>query len=587
MRTSYAVLASLAVSALAYPADLSLDSRDLDTRTFPLGISGGLSIGGSVGGSLDLEGIIGGVLGISGHATSSVTILGGISAQAAAALQGSAIGCASVDIHADARAELKAWLQTQAYITGSLKASLISWCDGGAALEVDVLAALSVFVPTCAEIAAKEQLYVTLDGILSISELESTLVLSAAAQAELVLFLKGAVDLSADVKAALWVIAEGGVCASLTAEVKAALVAWVHGAECTLSATLKAAVIGLLDLEAGVDVVAVGALSETALTVVSVGASIAALVEETGALTAAAQASLLAYLKAGVELDVSVRTALEACAAGHLAAGLSIELRTALAIWLSGASCDLGVELKAVVLLWLSLAVSAEASVDLVAGLVGDVLGFLTETLLASLSIEVRGALGLLAAGESITCLTFETIAELVAFLGGCVDIDIGFSFELIIIEWITGCRLPGAPAPSSTATVSIGGSTSVTLPAALFPPPLSLLPFLPSHPVLLPLALPLLPAAAVFHGQLALLEALPVVPLAVQLAALLAALPVALLVVPLVVPVVLPGVLPGVSAVALLPLPVLPLLLPLLLGSPGACTETVTVTKTVCACSE
>ncbi|KAJ5572742.1 hypothetical protein N7450_009726 [Penicillium hetheringtonii] len=451
MRSSLLMLAALAGSSLAYPAELTYDRR-----TFGLiaDILGDVTV--DVGSILHL------ILG--GGASASVSVLSGLGAHGAAALEGGALGCSAGKIHHSARAELKAWLHTQSEITGSLKAHLLTWCDASAdvTLAADVLASLSAFIPHCAEIAAKESIYVTLEGIFSAVDLESTLVLSLSAQSTLSAFLEAHLGLDADVKAGLGVCANGGVVASLHADIKSSLLAWLNHGDCPLSADLKLSILAWIHGKGGADLVSIGHIGVDALSAISVGASVGVAVEEGGALSKHAQASIAAFLEADIaaNLDANVILALKGCAKGHLASALSVEVRTALAVWLSGSDCSLGVELKSVVLLWLSLAVT-DTSVDLVTGLVGDITGFLTETVLATLSVNLRGALGVLLSGQSLECLSWEARAELAAFLGGCTSIDIGINIELIIIQWFTGCSIPGAPKPSSSVP-SLPSSTGM-----------------------------------------------------------------------------------------------------------------------------
>lgn len=486
MRSSLLLLASLVGSSLAYPAnDLSVDRR-----TFGLGAD---ILGSAV---VDIGGLLDAVLGVDVHSTTS--LLTGLGANGAAALEGGALGCKSSVIHASARKELKAWLATQVHIKGALFKKLDAWCDGSTAtLEGDVLAALAVYIPGCAEIAAKESIYVTVDGILSASDLEASLVLSGHLQTSLTSFLHATVGLDVNVKAGLKACAAGGLVGSLHADVKAGLLSWLNGKDCSLDVDLKAAVLAWVNGKSHSGLVAAGHLSADALSAISVGASVGASVQEGGALSASAQASIGAFLKAdvSVDLDVNVKKGLEACAGGKLATSLDVDVRTDLAVWLSGSKCGLGVELKAVVLLWLSLATTAEASLDLVGGLLVDITGFLSETVIAALSINLRGALGLLAGGESLSVLSWETRAELAAFLGGCTSIDIGVSIEVIIVEWFTGCKIPGAPAPSSSApglpsstptvvpSIPLGPSKTKTHPAPTGPAPTGPAPSGPSGP--------------------------------------------------------------------------------------------------------
>jgi len=458
MRSSLVMLAGLASTALAYPTDVA------ERRT--LGLVSEL-LGGATSEVVGiLETVLGGTSGaILGSGSSSVNLLSGLSAGGAAALQGGALGCSHGIVDAAARLQLKSWLSGNVSIHGSLKTSLLSWCEGEVdVLSTDVIAALAVYIPTCAELAAKESIYVTIDGIFSATELVSDLVLSASAQISLNAWIEAAVGLSADVKAGLSVCAGGGVIGSLSADVKASLLAWVTSGDCSLSASLKTSVIAWIHGTHGGDLVAIGHIGADALNAISVGGSVGAFVGESGVLSVHAQAMLAAFLetKIAVDIDGHVLLALQACAKGELASSLDVEVRTALAVWLSGSNCSLGVELKAVVLLWLSLGATVDASLDLVSGLLVDITDFLTITITDLLSVNLRGALSLLAAGESLEILSFDARAELAAFLSGCTGIQLDISIEIIIFEWFTGCSMPGAPSASSSVP-SLPSATGVT----------------------------------------------------------------------------------------------------------------------------
>ncbi|KUM57408.1 hypothetical protein ACN42_g9779, partial [Penicillium freii] len=462
MRSSLVMLAGLAGAALAYPTDKAVEPRTL-------GLLGHLL--GDV--TVDVTSILGALLG--GHSSHSVEVLAGLSAEGAAALSGGALGCKSGVIHHKAKAALKAWLLFHADLDLSLKKSLISWCEGDdeLVLSADILAALSVYIPGCADIAAQGQLYVTVDGIFDAASLQSALVLSAGAQASLSAWIEARLDLDVGVKVGLNVCAAGGVVSSLAADIKASLLAWINSKECDLSAHLKVSVLAWINGHAGGDLVEIGALADTALSTISVGASVGVHVLESGLLSIGGQASLTAFLgidlAAGLATDVKL--ALEACAKGELATAVELDIRTQLAIWLHSSDCSLGVELKAVVLLWLSFGVEADvsASLDLVGGLVGDVTGLLTESL-TGFSVDLRGALSSCAAGGSLLDLSFAARAELAAFLSGCTSIDIDATIQIIIIQWFTGCSIPGAPAAHVSSSVPSLPSSTPYLPSTSVP---------------------------------------------------------------------------------------------------------------------
>ncbi|KAJ5780661.1 hypothetical protein N7457_005821 [Penicillium paradoxum] len=448
MRSSLVLLAGLAGSALAYPTELA---APLEPRT--LGLLGELL--GDL--TVDVTSILGSVL---HHGHSSVSLLAGLKVEGAAALQAGALGCKSGAIHHKAKLALKTWLLFHADFDRSLKKTLISWCEGNEELVLsdDILAALAVYVPGLAQITAQGQLYVTVDGIFDAAKLESALVLNMAAQASLSAWIEAKASLDVAVKVGLHVCAAGGVVSSLSADIKAALHAWISSTECDLSAHLKVSVLAWIKGHAGGDLIEIGALAETALSTISVGASVGVYVEESGLLSLGGQGSLAAFLGADLSagLAADVKLALEACARGKLATAVELDIRTKLAIWLAGADCSLGVELKAVVLLWLSFGVEADvsASLDLVGGLLGHVTGILTESVLSGLSVDLRAALSLCAAGGGLTGLSLDARAELAAFLAGCTSIDIDISIQIIIIQWFTGCSIPGAPSGSHSSSV-------------------------------------------------------------------------------------------------------------------------------------
>ncbi|KAJ6045325.1 uncharacterized protein N7446_012189 [Penicillium canescens] len=465
MRSSLVLLAGLAGSALAYPTDMAVERR---TFGLPADILGSVS---DI--TVNVTSIPGAVLG-GGHHSHSSSLVAGLGAEGAAALQGGALGCKAGVIQAEARAALKVWLHLHADPEASLTTSLISWCEGDdeIVLSADVLAALAVYIPSCADIAAKGQLYVTID-VLPCSPLSA--------------WIEAAVGLDIDVKAGLNACAAGGIVTSLTADVKASLLAWINGSNCDLSAELKVSVLAWINGHHGHGLVEIGTLGEAALSIVSVGASVGVHVEESGILSVGGQASLAAFLGADVSADLSVdvQLALEACAKGKLATAVDLDIRTKLAIWLSGSGCSLGVEHKAVVLFWLSFGVDASVSVDLVSGVLSDVTG-LTE-LLSSLSVDLRAALSVILSGGSLESISLSARAELAAFIGGCTGLEIDVNIQLIIIEWFTGCSIPGAPSgiksswvpsvPSSTSYVfstgipsGPGTSASVSIPSGPAP---------------------------------------------------------------------------------------------------------------------
>ena len=290
MHSKFILLAGLASYAVGLPQPAPVEERGL--------------LGGILGGILDpildpvldLGGLLVGLLGGGGNPGS---ILTGLNAQAAAAIQAGALGCTAGTVGSGAIAQLKAWLNgAGANINAALRADLLNWCNGGssAKLSVDVIAGLAVLLPTCAEIASAGDLYVTVNGILSTAELEAVAVLNAAAQASLSAFISVHAQLDADIKAALSLCAGGGIATSLSADIVVALKAWLNASTCPLDAGLKASVLAWVNGSIGAGVVAIGDLSDGAVSAVSIAASLLALVGESGVLVASAQSSLTAFL---------------------------------------------------------------------------------------------------------------------------------------------------------------------------------------------------------------------------------------------------------------------------------------------------
>lgn len=441
MRTAnWLFLASLAGCALSLPTPNNLDSRDL---TVGLGVS------------VNLGGIIEAVL--SGNI--NVGIFAGLSAKAAAALEVAVLGCKATVVDIGVRAEIKAWLLGPGLnvLDAALHAALLDWCDAtdGAVLSVDVIAGLAVYAPLWAQIAAEASLTATVDGIVDIADLiKADVALTVDAQASLLAFLSAAVnvDLDLKVKAGLAVCAAGGVVTSLSADVKAALLAWLNSPACTLDVHLKASVLAWINVDVDVNVVAaVESLTADAAKLVSVGGYIVSRVEATtGALVDSAQSALAALLNThiGVSIDADVLASLKVCAQGGLATSLSVDARVALIAWLRSALCPLTAELKAVVLLWLSFAAAAEkTALSLPAAHVAAIHSFLMSPAALDLSLDVRAALAAILSGEGLLSVTVDVWAAVSVLLSGLVGIDLHLGLDVLLWAWLGGVNVLGGPA--------------------------------------------------------------------------------------------------------------------------------------------
>lgn len=230
MRSSLVLLAGLAGSALAYPAEVAFERR-------ALGLLNSLLGNGASGVVSTLEGVLG------GGSSSSLPALTGITPQGAAALQGGALGLRAGTVQASALKELQSWLHTTDVLTGPLKVSVLSWTEGKVeTLTDDVLASLAVYIPSAAQSAAKGSLFVTVDGIVTAAErAASSLVLSLTSQNALSTFLSSGSSSGLDQAAlsGLNVAAAGGLVSSLSEEAISTLLSFLQGGNTGMDLSLQ------------------------------------------------------------------------------------------------------------------------------------------------------------------------------------------------------------------------------------------------------------------------------------------------------------------------------------------------------------
>ncbi|KAL1974456.1 hypothetical protein VTN31DRAFT_4660 [Thermomyces dupontii] len=366
-------------------------------------------------------------------------------AKGAAAFIGAAIGLKADLIDVDAKADLKVWLNG---LTGLLDTSIIAsikaWADGKIeTLPAKILGLLNLHLPKAAQKAAKAGLAVNLDGIVSI-DAGVGVTLDVSLQTSLLDFLKAHADLDADVQLALSLIAHGGTPDLLTADIKAALSAFLADASVSLDADLKAALELWLKGEVGVGVNADIKVPELANVSATVGATVSAAVDTVEGVVSTVIIDQVTELLAevGAELDVTVKAALELLAAGKSAVELDLAAVNALIEFVLDASSPLTAELRAVILLWLHLravalgalgALNAESIAALVAWLKGDV-----EALLGT---ALSAVLELAAAGESVVGVSLDVVAQVLALVTGAVDVSLDLTADVkaILVAWLVG----------------------------------------------------------------------------------------------------------------------------------------------------
>ncbi|KAL2854861.1 hypothetical protein BJY01DRAFT_25625 [Aspergillus pseudoustus] len=455
MRSSLVLLAALAGSTLGLP---TASTTELDARTFGL-------IGGLVETIKDIL-----------HGTSPVNILGAISAEAAVALNGVAIGCKAGSIDFEYRKQLGIWLKTGAgvHIDTSLKKSLLAWCEADVSvdleIDLDIRAQLSFFLPTLAHIAAEKELYVTLEGVFDFAK-EVTAVLTIGAQASLEAAIALLGELHWKIKAGLEFCAAGGILADLDVEIIAALKLWLDSKECGLDVELIKTIKLWLGGKIEGEVVALPQLPVGGLTTISLGKSLEVLIDASGAIVASAQASLGAFLQTdvGLEIDIEIKKLIDFCAKGGLAIDLEYEKRVELSLWLASSKCGLTAELKGLIAFWLSFGVSAgaEVSIDFSKNILTELGQFITSTIDVVLGGHLHGLLSFLLSGQGVLSISIEARAQLAALISGGFGFSIDKHIEIIIIGWLGGCHeCCGGKPPVSSTTPTLPSTTPSASPS-------------------------------------------------------------------------------------------------------------------------
>ncbi|OKL58281.1 hypothetical protein UA08_06751 [Talaromyces atroroseus] len=369
--------------------------------------------------------------------------LDGLSAEGAAAWVGASLGLEASVIDVSARTDLATWIGgASVNLDASVVAAIKDWCNGAssAELDVEVIAEISLLTPFAIAIAAAGDLVVDVEGIVSVGAAVGV-VLEASLQATLETFIAANADLDAEVKVALNICAAGGLVASLSADVKAALTAYLDDASCGLSASLKAAIKLWLSGTVGVGVSALGTVSTAASISASIGAAIDAAVDVSGIVSASYISSLEAWISAQTDLDADIKAWLEVCTGAESALSLDVDAVIKLTAWLFDSSCTLSAQLKAVVLVWLNVRVNLADTVSVLAAAdIATLTAWIGGDIAASLSATVKGVIAVAIAGEAVVNVSVDAVAELVGVLTGCVSgIDISVDIQIILGKWVSG----------------------------------------------------------------------------------------------------------------------------------------------------
>lgn len=306
-------------------------------------------------------------------------------------------------------------------------------------MDIEVIADLALFVPSAVGIAAEGGFVVDVNGVSAVGAAVGV-ILESSFQSELDVFIKANLDLESEINVGLNICAAGGLVSSLTADVKAAVTAYLSGSECGLSASLKAAVGFWLEGQVGSGCVALGSVSSTASISGSIGASIGAAVDVNGILSASYISALEAWISAQASLDVNVKGWLEVCAGAKGAISLDIDAVGQLTAWLFSSDCSLTAELKAAVLLWLHVRVGFADTISVLSAADITTLSAWIKSESASLSATVSGALSVACAGEAVFNIDASAIAEISGLLTGCVSgFTVPADIQIIIAKWTSG----------------------------------------------------------------------------------------------------------------------------------------------------
>ncbi|CRG88342.1 hypothetical protein PISL3812_05372 [Talaromyces islandicus] len=372
---------------------------------------------------------------------SSFDLFSGLDAEGCAAFAGACLGAKASAIESSARASLDAWIGS-ADLSASLKTSLKSWCSGSVAeLDVDVIAELAVYIPIAVGLAAEGGLSVSISGITS-TITDAGVALDASLRADLTAFLKAHVNLDSEVNVALEVCASGGVVAALTADVKAAILAYVESSDCSLSASLIAAIKLWCAGKAGSGVSIIGDIPNAASISASVGASITAAIDSEGIIASSFVSALKTWIVSiDIDLDADIKAALELIIEGKTASSLDDTVIIKLTQWLFSEKCSLAGQLKAVVLVWLYVRATVGETVSILSVTdIATLTAWFEGDVSASLSAVVKGVIATAIAGEAVVNVSLDAVAQLVAVISGLVTgVSVDIDIVVILAKWVTG----------------------------------------------------------------------------------------------------------------------------------------------------
>lgn len=350
MSKNLALLALLASLSLAAPIVESVERRDpLSVGLSVLGVNVGANVG-----PLPTN-PTGGVV-----PSNPLSVTAGFSLDVAIALEASIAGVVAVSVDINARIALAAYLQgagAQRFDPRVCQA-IIQWCHSTDTYVVPV-EIRNIFIN------------IHVDSILDVSISSaggyipylnqyieqghqqgcSCSALDQPSRQALLVWLQSSVAINLDVsiRASLQLAVTGGVAATLEASAHASLVAWLSGPHCPLEPSIVVIIQAWLQISTGVTIAAPPPshpVTVPTVPAISVDAQIIVDIQT--------QTTLIAWISAQVNLDISVRTALQTCAYGGPSIAIDAQLRAALTAYLSSPSCTLPSDIIVIIKLWLS-----------------------------------------------------------------------------------------------------------------------------------------------------------------------------------------------------------------------------------------
>ncbi|KAH8657038.1 hypothetical protein BGZ60DRAFT_416612 [Tricladium varicosporioides] len=368
MSKNLALLALLTSLSLAAPIVESVERRN------PLGL--GLNLGANIGtGSTSISADLSSEIDITSlpsNPTSGVvpsnplSITAGFTLDVAIALEASIAGVVAVSVDINARIALAQYLQgagAQRFDPQVCKA-IIKWCHSTDTYVVPVevrnifinIHVESILDPSVSSAGGYIQY---LNQYIEQGHQQNCAcsTLDQHSRQTLLVWLQSsaAINLDVSIMTSLQLAVTGGVAASLEVSAHASLIAWLSAPHCPLDPSIVVIIKAWLQISTGVTTAPPPPSYPVTTPTVPTVPSVPAISVDTHIIVdIQTQTTLIAWISAQVDLDISVRAALQTCAYGGPSIAIDAQLRAALTAYLSSSYCTLPSDLIVIIQLWLS-----------------------------------------------------------------------------------------------------------------------------------------------------------------------------------------------------------------------------------------